>query len=226
MTVVGAAERVASRTLDRTMETRLVCFDLGGVVVRICRSFEEAALAANLPLRRVPDDERARATRRELVERHQRGELASADFHRALASAFESVYSPAELALAHAAVLRGEYPGITDTIRAINAAGLRTACLSNTSDDHWQVLTEMPALRSLHARHASHLWGLAKPDASIYRRFERETGMAGRAILFFDDLEENVESALRLGWDAVRIDHTGDTAEQVRAALTSRGVSL
>jgi glucose-1-phosphatase len=208
------------------METRLVCFDLGGVVVRICRSFEEAALAANLPLRRVPDDDRARAAQRELIERHQRGTLASDDFHRELARALNAVYSPAELALAHAAVLRGEYPGITETICAINAVGLRTACLSNTSDDHWRVLTTMPSLRSLHARHASHLWGLAKPDASIYRRFESETGVVGEAILFFDDLEENVTAALRLGWDAVQIDHTGDTAAQVRAALASRGLSL
>jgi putative hydrolase of the HAD superfamily len=208
------------------MGTRVVCFDLGGVVVRICRSFEEAALAANLPLRRVPDDERSRATRRDLIERHQRGVLSSQAFHRELARALDAVYSPDELALAHAAVLLGEYPGITETIRSINGRGLHTACLSNTSDDHWRVLTEMPALRSLHARHASHLWGLAKPDPSIYRRFESEVRASGDAILFFDDLEENVAAAMRLGWDAVQIDHTGDTAAQVRAALAARGVSL
>lgn len=208
------------------MSLRVVCFDLGGVVVRICRSFEEAALAAAVPLRRVPTDETARQRQRELVERHQLGQLSADDFHRALASSLGDTYSSAELARIHAAVLRGEYAGIASTIKAIGAAGLTTACLSNTNDDHWDTLVTMPALKAMHARHASHLWGLSKPGEAIYRRFERELGARGGEILFFDDLEENVRAAIAIGWDAVHIDHTGDTAAQVRVALGERGILI
>ena len=45
-------------------------------------------------------------------------------------------------------------------------------------------------------------------------------------VLFIavDDLAENVDAARACGWDAVLVDHEGDTAAQVLAALRSRGV--
>jgi putative hydrolase of the HAD superfamily len=82
----------------------------------------------------------------------------------------------------------------------------------------------MPAIAAMHERHASHLFGLSKPGEAIYRRFETALGARGGEILFFDDLADNVATAERIGWDAVRIDHEGDTAAQVRAALDERGV--
>jgi FMN phosphatase YigB (HAD superfamily) len=66
--------------------------------------------------------------------------------------------------------------------------------------------------------------GLVKPDAEIYRAFERATGAAPGDVVFFDDLAENVDAARACGWDAVLVDHGGDTAAQVLAALRARGV--
>jgi putative hydrolase of the HAD superfamily len=66
--------------------------------------------------------------------------------------------------------------------------------------------------------------GLVKPDAAIYRAFERDAGAAPGEIVFFDDLAENVHAARACGWDSVLVDHEGDTAAQVLAALRSRGV--
>ena len=202
------------------------CFDLGGVVVRICRSFEEAALAAGVPLRPVPADEAIVRQRHDLSLRHQRGEFDAPTFHRLMSGTFAGAYSPAEIARVSAAVLREEYTGVAELIRALGAAGLMTACLSNTNDEHWERLVELPALRALHHRHASHLWSLAKPDPAIFRRFEAERGVAGQAIVYFDDLAENVEAARAAGWDAILVDHTGDTAAAMRAALAERGIVL
>ncbi|MEO1535088.1 MAG: HAD-IA family hydrolase, partial [Planctomycetota bacterium] len=81
-----------------------------------------------------------------------------------------------------------------------------------------------PVARLLEHRHASHLLGIAKPDAGIYARFESETGYDGSEILFFDDLAENIEAARERGWHAEQIDHTGDTAEQVARCLAAYGV--
>jgi glucose-1-phosphatase len=207
------------------MSVRAVCFDLGGVVIRICRSLDEAIVAASLPVRPRPNDRESLVRQRALVDRHQRGEIRSSAFHELLAGEFDGAYSSNEISAIHAAVLCGEYDGIEATIRAIGDAGLITACLSNTSEDHWNALVAMPALQALRGRHASHLWGLIKPDAAIYRRFEAEHGVSGAEILFFDDLEENVLASAALGWDAVQIDHTGDTAAQVRNALAVRGIN-
>jgi FMN phosphatase YigB (HAD superfamily) len=111
-------------------------------------------------------------------------------------------------------------------IEAIGAAGLVTACLSNTDPHHWEVLEAMPALQALRHRHASHLWGLAKPDEPIYRRLEAERGVRGDEILFFDDLAENIATARRLGWDAVLVEHASDPAAQVTVALRERGIRI
>ncbi|MDZ4829446.1 MAG: HAD-IA family hydrolase [Phycisphaerae bacterium] len=203
---------------------RVVCFDLGGVVVRICRTFEEAVLAARVPLRPGFDDFRRRVRAKAAMDAHQLGQLDSREFHIAMSEAFGGLYSAAEFALIHAAITRDEYDGITTTIRTLGELGLVTACLSNTNELHWNVLVDMPALRSLHHRFASHLWGLAKPDAAIYRRFERELGVGAQEILFFDDLRENIEAARSLGWDAVLIDHAASTAEQVECAALARGL--
>lgn len=205
---------------------RVVCFDLGGVVVRICRSFEEAILAAGLALRPLPSDDWSHAAQRDVVARHQLGWIHGPDFFAGLATAMRDVYSADELVRIHRAVLRAEYDGVTELIAGINRAGLVTACLSNTNHDHWTELVEMPSLRLLHARHASHLWGLAKPNAAIYERFERELAVTPASILFFDDLRENVAAAQARGWDAVKIDHAGNTAAQMGEALAARGVVI
>jgi putative hydrolase of the HAD superfamily len=73
------------------------------------------------------------------------------------------------------------------------------------------------------SRHASHLLGLAKPDPAIYRAFEREVGAGAGSLVLFDDLPENVAAARACGWTAFEVDHAGDTAAQVTAALRGMG---
>ena len=65
---------------------------------------------------------------------------------------------------------------------------------------------------------------LAKPGLDIYHAFVERTGHRAAGILFFDDLEENVVAARRAGWNAEQIDHTGDTAAQIRGHLREYGV--
>lgn len=208
------------------MTVRVVCFDLGGVVIRICRSFEEAALQAGVRIRHASDEVAVFREVRRLVESHQVGRMSAPEFHRAMSDAFDRRYAAEEIARVHAAITRDEYDGICATIHEIRRRGLTTACLSNTNDAHWQILLSSPALQALDHRFASHLWGLAKPDASIYRRFEAELDVRGGEILFFDDLVDNVDAARALGWDAVLVDHAGDTARQVRDALAARGQAV
>jgi putative hydrolase of the HAD superfamily len=80
---------------------------------------------------------------------------------------------------------------------------------------------EYPTVGLLKHHYASHLLGCAKPDEAIYRAFENEVNCTGRQILFFDDLEENINAARKRNWNAHQIDHTQPTAPQIESILQS-----
>jgi putative hydrolase of the HAD superfamily len=202
---------------------RVAVFDLGGVVVRICRSWEEGCRAAGISPRATRPPAEAAPAIDALVRAHQRGEHDAVHHYGRLAEIVGG-HTPDEVGRVHMAWILGDYPGMAAAIDRIHAAGLDSACLSNTNAAHWDQLAGSEAFRRIRRPHASHLMGLVKPDAAIYRAFERAAGAAPGEIVFFDDLAENVDAARACGWDAVLVDHEGDTAAQVLAALRSRGV--
>lgn len=205
---------------------KVVCVDLGGVVVRIRRSVAEALHAVGVPgylLDSISDDEMARL--REINARHQRGEL---DWNQWLAAAhgvLDRHMDKDTIARSHDAILVGEYPGVARALGAIRSAGAVTACLSNTNDRHWAALLELPALGEVEHQHASHLLGCEKPNEAIYRAFEKATGFAGNDILFLDDIDMHCDGARACGWNVVKVDHERDTAAQILAAARAHGVS-
>jgi putative hydrolase of the HAD superfamily len=204
---------------------RLVCVDLGGVIVRIRRTLAESLHAVGVPgyaLEEITDDEMR--VYRDASSRHQRGELSFDAWLESAHGTLGARIDRATIARAHDAVLVGEYPGVARTLGAIRQAGTATACLSNTNDRHWQALVELPAMREIDHRHASHLLGEEKPDEAIFRAFENATGFRGGEILFLDDIESHCSAARAVGWNAVRIDHERDTASQLLAAARAHGV--
>lgn len=205
---------------------KIVCVDLGGVIVRIRRSLAETLHAVGVPGYELDGiGERELRAYRDAVAMHQRGEHDHPRWLDAAHTALAGRIDRDTIARAHDAVLIGEYPGVTHSLGAIRAAGAVTACLSNTNDRHWESLVELPAMAEIEHRHASHLLGLEKPEEAIFRAFERVTGFRGEAILFLDDLEENCAAARACGWNAVRIDHERDTASQIIAAARAHGVA-
>lgn len=202
---------------------RLVVFDLGGVVVRICRTWDEACAAAGISVRPRLDPSAHGHLLAPAVRAHQRGDIACDRYAAQLAGILGGIGAE-DVRRVHDAWILGDYPGIAGAIDRIHAAGLDTACLSNTNASHWDRLHASDAFLRIRRRHASHLLRLVKPDAEIYRAFERGTGAAPADILFFDDLPENVDAARACGWNAVLVDHAGDTAAQVIAALHAAGV--
>lgn len=204
---------------------RIVVFDLGGVIVRICRSWQEGVRAAGLEVRGGTDSAQMRELRRSCAREYQEGRIGCEEFHLRLAETTGGLYSPEEIERIHHAWVLEEYPGVGGVVDAVRASGAATGVLSNTNHGHWTRLARMPLLGRIDHVHASHLLGVSKPSAEIYRAFEQRTGFAAGQILFFDDLEENVESARAVGWQAERIDHEGDTAAQMMEQLRVRGLA-
>jgi glucose-1-phosphatase len=204
------------------MSARVVVFDLGGVVVRVCRTWEEACARAGVDVRE-PEWFAAfelRERRSGLSDAYQSGKIACADYFAGIARATDGLYSAEEVERVHRAWIAEDYPGIEGVIDELNERGVVTACLSNTNRAHWDDLRRGSRACAAIARPlVSHELGAVKPDDAIYRLAERELGVSPSELLFFDDLEPNVDAARRLGWSSERIDHEGDTASQVRAHL-------
>jgi FMN phosphatase YigB (HAD superfamily) len=206
----------------------LVVFDLGGVLVRVARSWAEACALAGLDWRGDFDDAAARAAREPLVVAYETGRLDRLEYCERLSRATGARYTPQEVGRIHDAWLIEEFPGLARIFDALEAAGVPTAILSNTNAAHWEAQFpasgasgRFPTLARVRHPHASHLLGLRKPDPEVYPVLERAVGGA-RRVVFFDDLERNVIAARRAGWDALLVDPLADPAAQVLAALESR----
>jgi FMN phosphatase YigB (HAD superfamily) len=215
----------------------MVVFDLGGVIMRICRSFTEACDRAGLELRPGAEAPAMSARRKLVAEAYHVGAITCDEFFAGLSRATDDLYSPAEVRRIHDAWLIEDYPGVGALVHDLHARGVATGILSNTNHAHWVRMgtREFPAGGLVQHPHASHLLRLAKPHEAIYRRFHESTArVAPRCadgaprspaqLLFFDDLQENIAAARGCGWNAHQIDHTGDTAAQMRAELHRRAV--
>lgn len=211
----------------------MVCFDWGGVILRICRSWQEGCERAGLTVREDATSEEMRARRRVIADSFQVGAMGPAEFFAQLSAATGGAYSPAEVERIHHAWLIEEYEGVGEVVDALTRLeGVETGLLSNTNEEHWRRhqsdrcagLECFPAVSRLRHRHASHLLKLAKPGVDIYHAFAKQTGHRAEGILFFDDLPENIAAAREAGWHAEQIDHTGDTARQIRGHLRAYGV--
>ncbi|MEO0963573.1 MAG: HAD-IA family hydrolase [Planctomycetota bacterium] len=126
------------------------------------------------------------------------------------------------------------YADLEPLIDDLHAAGVVTACLSNTNARHWRVLAGDPAaeppvdphlpLHRLHHRFTSFELGRRKPLHDIYHHAAALLALPPSSILFFDDTEPNVSAARDAGWLAELIDPDAETAPQMRGHLSRHGV--
>lgn len=212
---------------------QLVCFDLGGVLVRLRGSLTAACAVAEVPQPKVlTDPESANAffaSFSSLGMQAATGQVDTEAFFTAAARLTGLTLT--QLERVSEALLAGTYPGVADLIGALDRLDVRTACLTNTHHHHWRILTD-PAtteyawLRRLDHRFASHLIGHVKPDARTYRHVEEQTGIGGRQILLFDDRAENCTAARDLGWQAHQILDDDDPVTQIRIQLRAAGVEV
>lgn len=212
----------------------MVVFDLGGVVVRICRSWAEACAAAGIDHRPLPEDPPRREERRRLVRAYERGLISCGEFFAGVAAATGGLYTPDEVVRVHDAWILEEYRGIADLIARLRGAGVTTGVLSNTNHRHWLQLTsgpgrpaKFPTPEQVDHPHASHLLGVAKPDRAVYEVFLARAGggrVAPGDVIFFDDLAENVRAAREAGWRAERVDPDACPAEQIEGVLRREGL--
>jgi len=185
---------------------KVVCFDIGGVLINHCRSWAEGCEHAGLPVREGGwvTSEEAIARRRAAIWPYQRGECSTEEYHAMMAEALNGRYSREEVARVHRAWILDEYPGVAPLVRELGAiSGLTTACLSNTNEAHWEQMlgsdgrVRYPSCTELQVRLASHRLGASKPEPDAFALAQERLGARPEQILFFEDGPQNVEAARR-----------------------------
>jgi glucose-1-phosphatase len=203
---------------------QLVVFDLGGVLVRLSKGWIDACTRAGVKLG--ADDAKTWEAHQFLLHQLERGDFDEATYERQLLTCLPGVPVNDVLA-AFDAWLLGIYPGAAELIAELKSRRVRTAILSNTNPRHWRtILKDDPQYAGLEK--VDHLFAscelrIAKPDLRIYRAVESVTGVDGRAILFFDDTEKNIDGAIAAGWQAEKIT-AADAVAQQRNLLMKYGV--
>mgnify|MGYP003424433831 FL=1 len=111
----------------------------------------------------------------------------------------------------------------------------KTVCmLSNVNQPHIDNVMQnhfcQVAGRDIHdyfdALYLSHELHLKKPEPKIFetvgQSIHEKFGFSGSDVIFFDDSRDNVDMAIRYGWDSVVIANTDETMEMLRKMMDSK----
>src|SRR5262252_5356441 len=117
---------------------RIVIFDLGRVLMRICDDWRHACRNVGIQVneRELSADEQVRAA--DIIRRFDCGLIDVKQFANEIAP-LRGLTSTQVLAL-NDAYLLGPYPGVDGLIDDLRARGIETACLSNTNANHWRMM--------------------------------------------------------------------------------------
>jgi putative hydrolase of the HAD superfamily len=79
----------------------------------------------------------------------------------------------------------------------------KTCLFSNTNEITINYFNNhFPFIKTFDWQIFSYRFKAMKPDEKIYRILEKQTGHCGDKIIYIDDIEENVQTGLKLGWRA------------------------
>lgn len=196
---------------------RAVCFDLGGVVVRIAYHWAEMLRRCGIPVPpHVREDDDLHAMPQ--FERYQASEIDDERYLGLLADYLG--IEGREAARVHRSMLIEPFPGVLEIVESLNARGIVTGCLSNTNALHWEVLLTYPAIVAMQVRLASFVIEASKPADRSFQAFEEAAGVGAGEILLFDDSAANVRASRARGWSAALIDPHHDPSAQIQRALS------
>ncbi len=196
------------------MTTKLVLFDMGGVLVEL------GPLAELLGVDEDSADFWPRWLTSETVRAFEQGRCSVDEFGEGLVTEFALPISAEQLVENFARFPRGLFEGAAELVEE-TASVVDTGILSNTNALHWDRQPDAEVIRSLGGRSfLSYQLGMLKPDAEIFNHIVATTGYKAEEILFLDDNQLNVDGARNVG---LRSERTVGVAE-ARQALQRHSV--
>jgi putative hydrolase of the HAD superfamily len=195
---------------------KALLFDLGGVLLEIDFA---AALRSWAAYSELPFEELTRRFRFDLAyERHERGEVSASEYFSHVAEKLRLSATREQIEIGWNSIFVGE---IATTRLWVERARKQLPCyaLTNTNASHMAKWSRLyPGVASAFDKlYASHEIGLRKPDREAFEFICRDTGLEPSAILFFDDLPDNVHAATAAGLQGVVVRSPKDVASSLMA---------
>ncbi len=139
----------------------------------------------------------------------ERGRISFDEFYERSCRLFDMDFEKSRFLKAWKAIIGDEIPGMFDLIQRCGRHA-PVYLLSNTNEPHFEEsLRKSPALQLMKQFFLSYELQLLKPDPRIYTETINRVGIPGNQIFFTDDREDNIESAKKVGLQAVRFHNVG-----------------
>jgi glucose-1-phosphatase len=196
-------------------------FDLGGVLIHIDfnRAFAQWQALSPLSLEGIRDRFRFDTA----YEQHERGEIGADAYFAHLVQQLELKNDHEAIARGWNAIFTGE---ISETLALVRAARAHLPCyaFSNSNTVHRAAWTGLypDVVQAFDRIFVSSDIGLRKPERRAFEHIAGAVGLPANALLFFDDLAENVAGARAAGLQAVCVRSPAD----VREALAALGCGV
>lgn len=197
---------------------RIPLFDLGNVVIRV--DFEPFLVWLAERSSSGCREKAGTVLRSSLFYEYEFGNISRQQFAQRLGALYGAEIPLSELEERFCGIFPGPVEGIDEVLTELAAQGPIYA-LSNTNELHLEWLRRNHAglMGKFTKIFASHELRARKPYPGIYRDVAEALGVHASRLVFFDDLEANVEGARLAGLEA----HLFREAGQVKVALKPNG---
>ena len=190
-------------------QTEVILFDLGNIVIEFNGIAKlQSEYFSDITIKEVE---------RKWVDcpinyKHETGQITTEEYAIEFLKAWKLPLTPEAFLQKFEAWCSLPFEGMPELIEKLSQ-DYKIACLSNTSDIHWQKIAHTYKLGDyFEDKFLSYEMGAMKPEAIIYDQVVEKLAIAPAKVVFFDDLIDNVEAAKRLGINA----HQVKGYEQVR----------
>ncbi len=197
-----------------TQRVDALLFDLGRVVMNI--EFDRTLAVWAHHSDSDPEILRQRFSEDAAYRAHEVGRIEAADYFDSLRRSLGVDMTDEQWLEGWNALFAGEMPGISALLAEL-ASRLPLFAFSNTNRAH---IAYWPGRFDDVLSHFNQVFvspdiGLRKPDVAAFRHVAAEMGVTPANVLFFDDVVENIDGAIRTGMQAVHVTTPQCVAEAV-----------
>jgi putative hydrolase of the HAD superfamily len=140
-----------------------------------------------------------------VAHQFERGKVGAVEFAEKIINEFDLKISVHDFLQFFSKWPKSVYPGTEEILVALGR-NHDLSILSNCNELHWPIMKNtFGILKYFNRAFSSHLIGLTKPDTAIFNYVLSQLQANPSDVLYFDDNEKNVESAISIGIKGIQV---------------------